>query len=59
VEHMTAPMHKHRQRSKPITLGARLAASKNARKRNGDVAPVTLSKEPWTKNREEKTKNAK
>jgi len=42
-------MHKHRQRSKPITLGARLAASKNARKRNGDVAPVTLSKEPWAK----------
>ena len=56
---MTAPMHKHRRRSKPITLGARLAASKNARKRNGDVAPVTLSKEPWTKDREERTKNAK
>ena len=48
-------MHKHRQRSKPITLGARLAASKNVRTRYKDGMKITMPRAPWEKKNAELT----
>lgn len=43
------PMHKHRSRSKGVSLKMRIAASKNVRTRHKDGMPVTLPRSPWEK----------